>query len=426
MKRVIGVLLASMLISACGGGGGSGGTNSNTSSLATVSSNSSSSSTISNGSSSSIISSNGSSSSVTSSNSCDSEGVIFEECINKSWGVFQVFEENLQSWANETYKEQINNSNVQWKIIDSQAAGHGKVIEVSYGQKDDFGSTFNVSSEDTQNRSAYDTGKLVFDLNVVNFGESYDINKGSAIFELVLTCVWPCTSHSAFIPISVENEWKTIEINIADFIRDGLDTSKIDTVFMLRPLYKNQKNVVFQLDNIKWIKGPTSAPKPNEVYSEHFNTTDSLDRWVFVEYGVNPGIFDKFLPAQGFGMYRHWPTDYDHWAIETSLATAINITNKKASFQLKLADTLVGTTGTPIAFSVAATDVNGNEVESDQLTSLAMVGDQWHQFEISLGSNFPGGFNAANVRKLAIHFYANGKPSYIHGSIHIDTIRITD
>lgn len=427
MKRVIGILLSSILMSACGGGGGSGGTSGGTSSLKSSLSSSSSVSSVSSSSSFSSASSLSSSSSSFSVGSCNGEGVIFTECLNSEWGAFQVYEEDLQTYAGQVYKQETNDSNLQWKIGNSPVTGHGKVIEVTYGQKAGVGSTLQLRSEGTRDRSAYSTGKLVFDLNVVNFGESYNSATGEAIFELVLECVWPCTSHSALFPVSFENVWQTVEINIAELIRDGLDTSKIDTAFMIRPLFTDasQKGVVFQLDNIKWIKGSTSAPRSNEVYSEHFNTNASLDQWVFATYDGGQVEPNKYL-SQGLGMYPLWATDYDHWAMETALAKAINIKNKKASFQLKLADTLVGATGTPIGFSVVATDGNARAVESELLTSSAMPGGQWHQFEILLGNSFPGGFDAANVRKLAIHFYANGKPAYVHGSIQIDTIRITE
>jgi hypothetical protein len=389
-------------MSACGGGGGSGGTNGGTSSLPTGGS-------ISNG--------------------CSSEGVIFADCLNKDWGALQVFEETLQPapWVGTVYKQETNTSNVQWKVTDSPAAGRGKVIEVSHGSKSGVGSTLQLRSENTQNRSAYSTGTLTFDLNVVNFGESYNPAKGSALFEMILECVWPCTSHSVFIPVRFQNDWQTVEIKIADLIRDGLDTSKMDTAFMLRPVFEgaSQKGVLYQLDNIKWVKGTTSVPRSTEVYAEHFNTNESLNQWVLALYEggqVNP---NKYL-AQGLGMYPRWATNFDHWAMETALARPINIRNKKVTFQLKLATALVGGTGFPIGFSVVATDGNARAVESEELTSLGMIGGQWHQFEIQLGSVFPGGFNAADVRKLGIHFYANGKPFYIDGSIHLDTIRITE
>lgn len=403
MMRVVGILLSSLLISACGGGGGSGGT--------------------SGGSGASSSQPTGG----TIGNSCSSEGIIFNECLNKDWGALQVYEENIHTYAGQVYKQETNDSNVQWKVSDSPAAGHGKVIEVTYGQKSDVGSTLELRSESTQNRTAYSTGKLAFDLNVVSFGESYNPAQGSATFELVLACVWPCTSHSLYVPVSFQNVWQTVEINIADLISDGLDVSKIDTAFTIRPVFENasQKGVVFQLDNIKWSKGSTSTPKSNDVYSEHFNTNASLDQWVFATYGGGMDQINKYL-SQGLGLYPVWVTNYDHWAMETELAKPLNIKNKTVSFQLKLANELTGANGFPIKFNLVATDSNARIAETEQLSSLGMEGGEWYQFEMALGSSFAGGFDAADVRKLAIHFYANGKPSYMHGAIQLDTIRITE
>ena len=448
MKRVVGILLSGILMSGCGGGGSggtSGGTSSSTSStlsssvvssVSSVASSSALSSSLAVSSESSEFSSSSvsSSSSVPSSSSstsamqaCTDEGVIFSDCVNSEWGALQVYEEDLQTYAGQVYTQGTNDSNLQWAVITSSNANRGNVIEATYGQKENVGSTLTLRSAEILNRSEYSTGKLIFDLNVPDFGESYNADKGRALFEVVLECVWPCTSHSVYIPVSFENVWHTVVIDIADLVRDGFDPSNVDTAFMVRPVFENasQQGVVFQLDNIRWAKGTITAPESRDVYTEHFNSQEALDKWPYVIYEgglLQPTIY----LGQGVGIYVLWLTDYDHWGMETTLDQAIDITNKKASFQVKLADTLVGSTGIPIGFSVSATDGNGVSVESEILTSEDMTGGLWHQFEIQLGGIFPNGFKANDVRKLAIHFHANGKPAEINGTIQIDTIRITE
>jgi hypothetical protein len=54
-----------------------------------------------------------------------------------------------------------------------------------------------------------------------------------------------------------------------------------------------------------------------------------------------------------------------------------------------------------------------------------MTDKAWTTVSTKVGSSFAGGFNAADVRKLAIHVYATGNP-LPYGYIYLDTIRITE
>ncbi|PUA28030.1 MAG: hypothetical protein B0W54_16175 [Cellvibrio sp. 79] len=396
MTRSSGILIVSLLLGACGGGGGGDATPIPASSAA-------------------------SSSSV---GMCGTGGVIFESCLNTEWGNFGIWEHNIETNQGQSYKTETNSSNVQWAIVDSPSAGHGKVIEVSYGGKANYVSQLYVNREPVD-RSEFATGKLSFDVNVLDFGDAYDRNKGSMQFEVVVECKWPCTSHSVKVPVSVLNQWQPVELSIAELVRGGLYLKSVDTGFFIRPSFEDglQTGVKFQLDNIKWVKGTGSVSVPKEIFWEHFDSEAALKRWAVVNYtGMSP--FSLYL-TQGLSFYPVWQTDYDHFAVETNLPNAINIKNKKAKFQIKLQPSLVGVEGN-IEFSLAATDGNGRTVETDLYTTQGMHGNQWYQIETALGGNFGNNFNPADVRALALHFYANNKPRYYFGQITIDTILITE
>lgn len=400
MTRFSGALIFSLLLSACGGGGGG----------------------------SSSTAGGGNSSSSTSGgvvgNDCGSGGIIFESCLNKDWGSFQVWEQNTQTNQGQAYKTETNNSNVQWKLVESAAAGHGKVVEVSYGDKTNYVSQIFVNT-DPVDRSAYATGKLSFDLNVLDFGDAYDANKGNMQFEIIVECKWPCTSHSVKVPVSVLNQWQSFELSIADLVSDGLYLKNIDTSFLIRPSFEDgpQTGVTFQLDNIKWVKGSGSISTPKEIFWEHFDSQDASSRLSVINFSNLPQ-FDIYY-TQGLSFYPVWQTEFDHFAMQINLNNAINIKNKKAKFQIKLQPALVGMQGN-MAFSLGATDANGKMIETELFTTYDMEGNTWYQIEVGLGSDFGDGFNPANVRKLAVHFYANGKPRYFYGQITIDTILITE
>lgn len=395
MTRSSGILIFSLLLGACGGGGGGDATPIHNSSA-----NSSSPAGV-----------------------CGSGGVIFESCLNAEWGAFGVWEHNTKTNQGQNYKTESNTSNVQWAVVDSPSAGHGKVIEVSYGNKADYVSQLYVNREPVD-RSEFATGKLSFDINVLDFGDAYDRNKGNMQFEVVVECKWPCTSHSVKVPVSALNQWQPVELSIAELVRGGLYLKTIDTAFFIRPSFEDgaQTGVKFQVDNIKWVKGTGSISAPKEVFWEHFDSEAALKRWTVVDYtGIPP--FSLYL-TQGLSFYPVWQTEYDHFAIKTDLPNAINIKNKKAKFQMKLQPALVGNGN--IEFSLTAADSNGSTVESDLYTTQNMQGNQWTQIEITLGSNFGNGFNPADVRALALHFYANNKPRHFYGQITIDTILITE
>lgn len=399
MKSYWGLFLVSLLLGGCGGGGGgssSGGSSSSTAIGANP------------------IGGN-----------CSGEGVVFADCVNKSWGVFKTFNYEVATGKSSEYTSETNAGNVQWKLVDSPAAGRNKVVEVSFGANAGFNSQIYVNT-DPVDRSDYATGKIQFDVNVQSFGNAYDPNKGQMLFEVVVECVWPCLSHSGKFPVTFLNQWQTVEFNIADLVRDGLDLKKVNTSFMIRPSIDDgaQTGVVFQLDNIKWVKGTGSIANPKEVFVEHFNTEASANNWTFVNYGGGIREIHKHL-AQGLGVFPEWTSSLDHWALETQLSKPINIKNKKVSLQIKLLSSIVSGFAYPMEFNLVATDGAGREVATERFSSQNMTDKLWTTVSTQVGSSFVGGFNAADVRKLAIHVYATGNP-LPYGFIYLDTIRITE
>ncbi|WP_039916864.1 hypothetical protein [Cellvibrio mixtus] len=407
MTRVTGIVLTSLLLCACGGGGGGSGGGGG----------------ISTGKSSSSITSSGVSSSIDS--ACGTGGTIFEECLNKDWGVMQVWQQNSVTGEAQTYRTETNPSNVQWKLVDSPSVGHSKVLQVSYQNQPDVVAHFNIASDTPQDRKEFANGKLKFDLNVQDFGTIYNQNTGEALFEIIVECGWPCTSHSYWVPVNFLNQWQTVELDIADMVRDGLDLSRVDSPILIRPSAPNgqQSGVVFQLDNIKWVKGSGNISLPKDIYAEHFNSQDSANQWSFVAYAGGVTNAHKSV-NHGLNIVALWQTSFDHWAMETTLTKAINIRNKTASIQIRVSPELVG--AGHISFSLAATDGSGIMLDTGTADTIDMEANEWYEVEVDLGDNFSGGFNPANVRKLSVHFYANGKPPYYVGVIAIDTIRITE
>lgn len=400
MKFYWGLLFISLLLGACGGGGGGGSSSGGSSSSTPIGGNP-------------IV------------GNCGTEGTLFADCVNKSWGVFKAFNYEVATGKGSEYTTEANAGNVQWKLVDSPAAGRNKVVEVSFGLKSGFNSQIYLNTEPTD-RSDYATGTIKFDINVQSFGNAYDANKGQMLFEVVVECVWPCLSHSAKVPVSFLNQWQTVELKVADLVRDGLDLKKVNTGFMIRPSIDDgvQTGVVFQLDNIQWIKGAGSISSSKEVFVEHFNTEASANNWKFVNYAGGISEIHKHL-SQGLGAFPEWTSSLDHWALETQLSKPISIKNKMASLQIKLLSSIVSGFAYPMEFALVATDGAGREAATERFTSQAFPDKEWVMISTQLGSSFAGGFNASDVRKLAIHVYATATP-LPYGYIYLDTIRITE
>ncbi len=395
MKLIIGVLLFSMVLAGCGGGS-NGGSNS--------------------------TSSAGASPSSPTANACGSAGTLFAECFNSNWGVFKTWEQNTITGEGSEHLTPSNSSNVQWQIVTAAAAGYNQVVQVDYGQKTDVSTQFQIISNTPLNLTSYGTGTLSFDINVLDFGQAYDPNLGNMVFDVRVECAWPCTSHTAQIPVSIINNWQHVDISIADMVRSGLDLSKVDSSFIIRPLYSEQRGVSFQLDNIEWKKGtaPLSAAS-SAVFEEHFNQRESVDAWSYVYYDGAAGQIsgDKFL-SQGLFLIPSWTSSYDLWALETSLSKPINIKNKHASLQIQVGDVF----GYELSFQLIAKDGNGRIAETPFIGAQLLQRNEWSEVSWSLGNVFPSGFNAADVRTLGIRFSANGKPADIQTWIQLDTIRV--
>lgn len=397
MKSYWGLLIVSLLLGACGGGGGGSSSNAG-------------------GSSSSAKPPIG--------GDCGGEGVIFADCVDKNWGVFKTFDYEVATGKSAEFTTETNPGNVQWKLVDSPAAGRNKVVEVSFGAKSGFNSQLYVSTDPTD-RSAYATGKIRFDLNVQSFGDAYNPSTGQMLFEVVVECVWPCLSHSAKVPVRFLNEWQTVELNIADLVRDGLDLKNVNTGFMIRPSIDDglQTGVVFQVDNIQWIKGTGSISYPKERFVEHFNTEASANNWTFVNYEGGISEIHKHL-SQGLGVFPIWTSSLDHWALETRLSKPINIKNTTVSLQIKLPRKDMSSFY-PVEFELVATDGAGREAATQRFFGGDLTENAWNSVSTKVGTSFAGGFNGADVRKLAIHVYVTSSPLPF-GLIYFDTIRITE
>ncbi|MBE8717832.1 glycoside hydrolase family 16 protein [Cellvibrio polysaccharolyticus] len=130
-------------------------------------------------------------------------------------------------------------------VVDADEPARGKVVDVQFTSAAQNGIVF-FQSTTPYNATALQAGTLSFDINVLDYGS----NTGGLVVKA--DCVNPCSSGDIPIGRVGENGWETITVPVADLVAGGLDLSKIDTPFVLLPLWGQQQGVHLQLDNIRW------------------------------------------------------------------------------------------------------------------------------------------------------------------------------
>ncbi|RYZ80087.1 MAG: hypothetical protein EOO68_37900, partial [Moraxellaceae bacterium] len=359
-----------------GGGGGGGGN-----------------STLSSSSSTSSVNSSSSSSSI-----ADISGLVFGDSLNADWGHFSAFQWSVVESKGSSYDDgQVTTNVAQWKVVQSASTDHQSVIEASFLTSDKSWAQFEVSTSSTKDLSDYETGKLSFDLNVLDWGNALNQNTGTGAFEVRVECGWPCSSHTNLFTVKDVNVWSHVEVSIAEMVKDGLDLTKVDRTFIIKPAAKDINGVRIQLDNIKWTKGTIKANKPKIIYAEHFNENSS-GGWQFF-LADERSSYGSYALNYGLVVYPSASIFYNDWALEKQLANAINLDRKKVSLQFYPNKQIMGQGW--LQFS--ATDGVGRKAYSNYIQVNQLQADAWNRVSFTVNNTefaADAGFSADDVRTL--------------------------
>lgn len=183
----------------------------------------------------------------------DGEGDVFIECIDPSWSGIASYQEIDYDGGDNYYSNGINN-HVTWSIIDLKDDEHNNVIDVKFHREDSTGN-FSITSpmQEGADMPALDMtdfagGYIKFDVRAIGTPDPLTLY-------LDIQCGYPCGVDTLqIIETLPDSEWRNVTIPIADLIGIGLETSKISTALIINPLWGDQANVNFQLDNIRWEK----------------------------------------------------------------------------------------------------------------------------------------------------------------------------
>lgn len=350
-------------------------------------------------------------------------------CAYQEGGVY--FDTNCAPWQPITAYEQNNDFTVSQEVtngvgafvnfseINSTDGNHQKVIDVLF--KDD--PTFNgmvrfhppTDAVNGLDMSAYATGKVIFDIKVIaNSNDNADL-------EFVLDCGWPCQNTEKLIRVPALNQWTTIEVSVADLIRDGLVINKVLTGFQILPSWGHQIGAHFQLDNIRWVKGPATPATTQVCWAQHFSSYNlNLRIDGFPGSGEFPLQITQTAPSTIF------PTDWTHWdkwgyaaTSDTSFAACGAVGTVSASVYLPASYVNDG----HLTLSFYAMDAGMGTRFSQPISVAGLKGDEWNIISTPLW--FFSAIADPSSAFLGVVFDANGKDPSIGGALKVDNIMIT-
>ncbi len=219
------------------------------------------------------------------------EGELFNDCIVDGAGMFASYVD-YQIGQDETVFDGTAGSHIQWAVVNTGDAQHGKVVQVTFNAMDDaeaasdagwFGITTSRDGSTRADLSDYAQGSISFDLKMIRNGQHQNM------LEFSMECMWPCTSDAHWIPDPAAGVWTHYSIPIARLIRAGLDIEQVNNIFMFKPSWGFQKGkYIFQIDNIKLSKTYVSdipvPPKPSvdKVVNYYVNGVGPDNTYAFV------------------------------------------------------------------------------------------------------------------------------------------------
>lgn len=312
--------------------------------------------------------------------------------------------------------------------LEDSSATHQRILDIHYNQAGATNAQLGFSAAGTTgiDLSTYQTGKLVFDLKVISKGDK------NASLQVTLDCGWPCESTERNIEIGTLNEWKTIELPIADFIRDGLDIKKVRSGFQIMPSVNQQTNVHFQLDNIRWEKGQSTQPVTESCYSRHFDsTTNGLNLRSFSGNKL-PSLVGQ-IPASI--IKPEWSSPQERWGYGEQILNPNDacLNNPASTFSASVYIPGAYVTDGKLLVGFYFADAENNYTTAGLTSAANLLPDTWNiiQGKLPQTQNKTRGLstklaaNQTNFSHWGILFDANGKDPAVTGEVRIDNILIS-
>lgn len=372
------------------------------------------------------------SSSSSSSSSSPATQNVFVEQLDSAWKGLTAYEATKDNSSGNTYTSGTAAQLIHWSVLPSNDSDHGNVIDIEYTNASNYNALFEIPSVSASgaNMDEYATGKLAFDIKRLTSGTF------NPQIEVLIGCIYPCTSHTFPISTPNLNQWYSKEIAVADLVEQGLDLSKVSSGFIIQPQWGLQTGVRFQIDNIRWIKGTTHKPVTAAAcYRQPFETWNLT--YHFDWLGGSPNVLNNALIqiiAQTTTV-PNWSSTTDKFAYDAVVDSTFSPCAFKSgtlSAQLYLAQSYV--TDGKLQLGFYYEDNAQRRAYFAPISAAGLMGDKWQTISKPLSgynsvtkapfSEVDSGFNENAVNYLGLYFYANGKPIDVVGEISLDNIQI--
>jgi len=146
----------------------------------------------------------------------------------------------------------------------------GSVLEFEFTPAG-FGTMF-IQSSTPRNLSAFSGGALEFDFKVVNAGEN---TNG---FLVKADCVFPCSTAEIPVALPADDQWQSVSVPMSELTSGAgsdFNFNEVDTPFSFFPVFGEQGDVIFRIDNVRWIPGDEQS-QDQIALNEWFNVSVRL------------------------------------------------------------------------------------------------------------------------------------------------------
>ncbi len=177
--------------------------------------------------------------------------VVYDDAVNLDvWGRGIVASDSGTGFVDYTDPSDPNNK-VNWAEVASDEPERGQVLEVTFNDSDAFGVWF-IGSSGTD-LLAYNAGAVQFDIKVLDYGNNVE----GMTFKI--DCFFPCGSGDKALGFIADGVWETVTFPVSRLTSTGLDLANVSTGIVIFPTTQSG-DIVFQLDNIRWIAEADQGP----------------------------------------------------------------------------------------------------------------------------------------------------------------------
>lgn len=260
---------------------------------------------------------------------------VFEDAVDPAWagGIFGV---DSRDWGAAYGDGTIATNKIQWEVRDAHErdAGRGQVLDVTMLNDGNSGVWYIATEAGTSlDLSAYRTGSLRFDINVLDYGANANGLKYK------VDCVWPCTSGERDLGKVGDGVWETVTVPVGTLVDGGLNLATVNTGLALVSPAEQASDLSFQLDNIRWVAG---TPAPPEMPADDPSRFVLFDDEVFGDTnGLSPAW--ELWDCCGAGTFGIVDEDGRGTVVELSWGAGGTVTGFRAQGSLDASELVGGT-----------------------------------------------------------------------------------